>query len=75
MLNKLVNVPSLDAKFTLIYRATFTGDGPDDFIVQHLKIQIASTTTIGTRTEHCVEFHMYSRQVICSLLKLISNHI
>jgi hypothetical protein len=47
MLDELMDVPTLDAKLTLIYGIGLGGNGGDCLTVQYLQIEPTATTTVS----------------------------
>ena len=60
VLNELVYVPALDAKFSLVNRTGLGGNCAYDLTVQHLQIKTTSASAVGAGSEHGFVIHYHS---------------
>jgi hypothetical protein len=56
--DKLMDVPAFDAQFALVHRTGFGRKCPNDFPIEDLQKQSASTSTIRAETQNGFEFHL-----------------
>jgi hypothetical protein len=55
-----MDIPTLDAELSLIYRIGLAGNGIDNSTIQHLQVKAASATTVGARSEYSPVIHNVS---------------
>jgi hypothetical protein len=55
-----MDIPTLDAKLSLIYRIGLAGNSTDNSTIQHLQVKAASTTTVGADSEYSPVIHIVS---------------